>query len=388
MASRDRAEGEADAARVAAHDARVPARRRLGRLFVRAVMWSLPAVAAAVALAIWLHSGRYASTDNAYVKGDRVLVAAEVSGPVVEVAVAENQRVARGELLLRIDERPYRIALNRADAELDRQRSDIAALKAAHRQKQEEVKMAQSQLAFAEAEHRRQQDLVQRRFASAQRFEEAVRDLDVAQQRVAMLGEDLLRIVAGLAGDPAIAPEDHPRVRESMAARAEAALNLARTRVAAPIDGVVARRPPPGSFAAAGAPIVAVVADTGLWIEANFKETELERVRAGQQATVRIDGYPDLEWVGTVASVAQATGAEFAILPPQNASGNWVKVVQRIAVRIEVRPGAKDPPLRVGMSAAVDIDTGHVRRLDDVVSTVAKAVGLGGAAASNARPAP
>lgn len=350
-------------------------------------MWLLPIVVAGAALVIYLASGRYASTDNAYVKGERVQVAAEVSGPIIDIDVVENQRVRQGDLLLQIDPRPYRIALNRAEAELQGARQEIESLKASYRQKQEEIKLAHSQEVFALAEYQRQSELAAKRVGTQRSAEETRRDLEVASQRIAMLNEELTRIVVGLANDPNIALISHPRVRQAMAARDEAALNLQRCEVRAPIDGIVARKPSIGMFAAPGVPLLAVVADTGLWIEANFKETDLTRVRAGQPVTIRIDTYPDREWHGTVNSISQASGAEFALLPPQNASGNWVKVVQRIPVRIDVPVRPDDPPLRTGMSATIDIDTGHVRRLADVWQPIASLFRWDGAAAAGTPPA-
>jgi len=349
------------------------ARRRLDRRSIgRIVMWSLPVIVLAVVLTFYLQSGRYSSTDNAYVKGDRVQIASDVAGRIIEIPVVDNQRVTKGTLLMQIDPQPYQIALLRAEAELQAARNEISSLKGSWRQKQEEIKLARSQEAFASSEFQRQNELAARRVATLQRAEETKRDLDVANQRILMLNEDLTRIVIALAGDPDIPLEEHPRVRTAIAARNEAEMNLARTRVLAPIDGVVSRKPTVGTYAAQGTALLAVVADQGLWIEANFKETDLTRVRAGQAVTIRVDTYPDFTWQGTVGSIAQATGAEFALLPPQNASGNWVKVVQRIPVRIEVPVRAGDPALRVGMSANVDIDTGYERHLSDIWLSVAR----------------
>ena len=167
-----------------------------------------------------------------------------------------------------------------------------------------------------------------------------------------------------------------------VAARDEALLQLRRTTIESPLDGIVSKRPVPGSYATAGVPVMVVVADTDLWIEANFKETELTLVRPGQAAIVKVDTYPDAECTGKVASIAQATGAEFAVLPPQNASGNWVKVVQRIPVRIAVTCREGDPPLRVGMSTTVEIDTGHSRSIGSLLSGLAKTFGLSSASAT------
>lgn len=345
-------------------------------------MWLLPAIVLAITLFIWLSSGRYVTTDNAYVKGDRAQIATELSGLIVEVPVQENQRVSRGQLLLRLDDQSYRHALTRIDAEIETTRADVRGLRAQWRTKREEIKAARSQRNFAQAEFDRQSELAEKKVASTQKLEEARLGLEIARQRISAAEEDLTRIEAALAGDPKIRPDDHPRVRQMMAARQEALLQLRRTMVESPLDGIVSKRPVPGSYATAGVPVMVVVADTDLWIEANFKETELTRVRPGQKATIHVDTYPDAECTGQVASIAQATGAEFAVLPPQNASGNWVKVVQRIPVRIAVACRAGDPPLRVGMSTTVEIDTGHRRSLGDLLAGVAKSLGLSSASAS------
>jgi membrane fusion protein, multidrug efflux system len=359
-------------------------RRVGGKVVARTIMWSLPVLACAVSLFAWLNSGRFVSTDNAYVKGDRAAIATELSGPIVEVPVQENQRVSRGQLLFRLDDQPYHLALAKIDAEIETQRAEIRGLRAQWRTKREDIKAALSQQVYAQTDYDRQFDLAERKYASTQKLEEARLALDVARQRIASAQEDLTRIEAALAGDPKIPVDQHPKVKQMLAARDEALLNLRRATIEAPLDGVVAKRPVPGSYATAGTPIMAVVADTDLWIEANFKETELTLVRPGQPATIRVDTYPDIAWHGTVASIAQATGAEFAILPAQNATGNWVKVVQRIPVRIKVNPVEGDPPLRVGMSTTIEIDTGHTRSIGDVVTAAAKVLGLSSASANDA----
>lgn len=345
-------------------------------------MWLLPAIVLAVTLFIWLSSGRVVPTDNAYVKGDRAQIATELSGLIVEVPVQENQRVSRGQLLFRLDDQSYRHALAKIEAEIETTRADIRGLRAQWRTKREEIKAALSQQTFAQAEFDRQAELAEKKVVSTQKLEEARLGLEVARQRISAAQEDLTRIEAALAGDPKIRADNHPRVKQMMAAREEALLQLRRTTIEAPLDGVVSKRPVPGSYATAGVPVMVVVADTDLWIEANFKETELTRVRPGQKAVIHIDTYPDSQCSGVVTSIAQATGAEFAVLPPQNASGNWVKVVQRIPVRVSVTCREGDPPLRVGMSTTVEIDTGHSRTLGGLLNSTAKWLGLSGVSAS------
>jgi len=246
-------------------------------------------------------------------------------------------------------------------AEIETTRADIRGLRAQWRTKREEIKAAQSQLNFAQQEFERQTDLAEKKIASQQKLQETRMGLDVARQRISAAQEDLQRIEAQLAGDPKIRTDDHPRVKQMVAARDEALLQLRRTTIESPLDGIVSKRPVPGSYATAGVPVMVVVADTDLWIEANFKETELTLVRPGQTAIVKVDTYPEAACTGKVASISQATGAEFAVLPPQNASGNWVKVVQRLPVKLRLSPQAGEPPLRAGMTATVKIDTGRER---------------------------
>jgi len=345
-------------------------------------MWLLPFIVLAISVFVWLGAGRYVTTDNAYVKGDRAQIAPELSGIIVEVPVQENQRVSRGQLLFKLDDQSYRLSIARIDAEIETTRADIRGLRAQWRTKREEIKAAQSQMTYAQSDFDRQADLADKKIASQQKLQESRMGLDVARQRISAAQEDIQRIEAQLAGDPKIRTDDHPRVKQMVAARDEALLQLRRTTIESPLDGIVAKRPVPGSYATAGVPVMVVVADTDLWIEANFKETELTLVRPGQQAIVKVDTYPDAECTGRVASIAQATGAEFAVLPPQNASGNWVKVVQRIPVRVAVTCREGDPPLRVGMSTTVEIDTGHSRSIGGLLSGLGRTFGFLGASAS------
>src|SRR5690349_9118321 len=222
---------------IAVEPPRMRPRRRLR--WPRALMWSLPFLAIAGALFIWLSSGRYIETDNAYVKGDRAFIATEISGPIVEVPVTENQHVSRGQLLYKIDDTPYRIQLAKIESEIETQRAEVRGLKAQWRTKREEIKAALSQEVYAQADYDRQKDLAERKFASAAKFEESRMSLDVARQRIAAAEQDLTRIEAALAGDPKIQVDEHPKVKQLFAARDEALLNLRRTAILAPMDGIV-----------------------------------------------------------------------------------------------------------------------------------------------------
>ncbi|HKJ23045.1 MAG TPA: HlyD family secretion protein, partial [Gammaproteobacteria bacterium] len=308
---------------------------------------------------------------NAYVKADKALISAQVSGPIATVTVKENQPVSAGAVLFRLDETPFKLALDRAKARLQEVRSDLEALKASYGQKHQELRLAESNAAYAEREFHRQSQLAHKGLTSQEQLDETRHRFDVAQKQVGVLTQDLARILANLDGDAAMPVEDHPRYLEAKAERDQAALDLQHAAVRAPFDGVASKTPEPGVFVKAGDPVMSVVAARGVWIKANFKETQLTHVHPGQSVTVRVDTYPGHEWHGRVTSISQATGAEFSILPPQNASGNWVKVVQWIPVRVAIDNRSQDLPLRAGMSTEVTVDTGYQRPLPGAVARVA-----------------
>ncbi|MGH6943526.1 MAG: HlyD family secretion protein [Geminicoccaceae bacterium] len=352
--------------RRSARPAEAPSRFR--RRWIRRVLLGLgPIVVALVAGYLYVTGGRYVETEDAYLKADMVSVSPQVSGPIAEVDVRENQHVDQGNVLFRIDDAPFRIALAQAEAHLQSAASQIRALKSSYLQKQEELGLAKTNVAYAEREYQRQAELVQRNFASKAKYDDAKHNLETAHQKVEILEEELAGIVADLNGDPDIAVEQHPTYLAAKAQRDQAALDLEHTVVRAPFAGVATNKPQLGDYVTAGMPAMSIVADQGLWVEANFKETELTHVRPGQAATVEVDTYPDRQWPATVESISQATGSEFSLLPPQNATGNWVKIVQRIPVRIALETDASDPPLRAGISVVVEIDTGHEREMPTFV---------------------
>jgi membrane fusion protein (multidrug efflux system) len=340
-----------------------------GDVLRRLVRWSLlligPLALAVVATYLYLAGGRYVSIDNAYVKADMVNVANDVAGMVAAVAVRNNQPVKAGDELFHLDDEPFRIALANAQAQLDQVRNDIEALKASYRQKQEDIKSDQVNIAFYEREEQRQNELVAKSFVSRAQYDNARRNLDVARQQIASDRQQLAMIAANLSGDPNIAPEQHPRYLQAQARRDQAARDLRRAVVKASIGGVVTNvdKLQPGQYLAAGAAAFSLVASDHVWVEANPKETELTYVKAGDPVTISVDTYPDVEWHGTVASLSPASGSEFALLPAQNTSGNWVKVVQRIPVRLRIDTEPGMPTLRAGMSVVARIDTGHKRTL-------------------------
>jgi membrane fusion protein (multidrug efflux system) len=323
------------------------------------LLWVLPVVAVVAAYFLYMVHGRYVSTDNAYVQADKTDVAPEVSGTVRRVLVAENAQVTSGQQVLEISDEQLGIALAHAEAQLDGARTTVAAMKASHRQKQSELAVARSNLAYAERDLDRQRQLAAARLVAQSRLDEAEHAVTVARGNIDVLDRQLDQITAQLGGNPRAEVDAHPAVVQAQAQLAEARLELARTRVVAPTDGIVSHLPKVGDHVDAGRPAFAIVADSGAWIDANFKETDLEFVRVGMPVRIHVDTYPEHEWRGSVESISQATGAEFAILPAQNATGNWVKVVQRIGIRIAIDTGPDDPPLRAGMSTDVRIDTGR-----------------------------
>jgi membrane fusion protein, multidrug efflux system len=209
----------------------------------------------------------------------------------------------------------------------------------------------------------------------------------VARQRIAVLRQERAGLLADLDGDADIPVERHSAYLAAEAARERAALDLQHTVVHAPFDGVASRKPDLGDYVSAGTAAMSVVADQGVWIEANFKKTELTHVRPGQQAVIEVDPYPDRAWHGVVESISQATGAQFALLPPQNATGNWVKVVQRIPVRITIPRQEGDPALRAGMSVTAEVDTRHRRELPGVLESALTWTGYLRGAEARAEPA-
>lgn len=344
----------------AAGGARVRHRRRGLRRLLLALG---PLVVAAGAAYFYVTGGRYVSTDDAYVKAGTVQVAAEVDGRISAVEQADNTHVQAGTVLFRLDPAPFQIALARADANLANTRAAIESLKAQYRQKEDELALARATEAFQARQYQRQLDLSKRKMASEQALDTARHQFDMARQQIAVLQQEAAQILAGLGGDADIPIERHPQYLAAKAARDQAALDLAHTVVRAPIAGVVGHMPQPGEYVKTGAPVVNLVSDSNVWVEANFKETELTHLRQGQQATVTVDAYPDRVWRGRVQSLSQATGSETSILPAQNATGNWVKVVQRVAVRIALDPSVDAPPLRAGMSTTVEVDTDYRRPL-------------------------
>ncbi|RAI59269.1 HlyD family secretion protein [Roseicella frigidaeris] len=345
------------------------ARRRLQRLLL---LLGVPLLVLLAAAVLWQRGGRYVTAENAYVKADIVQIAPEIGGRILEVAVQNHDRVQAGAVLLRLDPEPYRLALEKAEAELDAARTAVETARATYRETQSELGELQNRADYLLRQARRQQALAARGVAPATKLEETQSDAEVAHERIKVVRQRLLRLLTALKGDPDLPVEEHPTVRERMAERDQALLDLRRTTLHAPIGGTIVNlRLQRGEQLKPATPVFALVSERRPWVEANLKETTLTHITTGQAVAVVLDLYPDLRWTGVVESISPATGAEFAILPPQNASGNWVKVVQRLPVRIRLEPFPGEPPLRAGVTATVAIDTGRQRRLGDVAAAIA-----------------
>ena len=299
----------------------------------------------------------YVSTDNAYVQQDKVSISAEVGGRIVDVAVRENDVVKEGDLLFRIDAAPYRIAIEQADASIAAAQVRVLSLQTEYQTTNVDIESAREDVAFYEKEYQRQSSLMQEGFTTRARLQAAEHALSDARSRVAAALANAIKARAALATGSA-APGVNPAIKAGEVQREQAMLNLSRTEVRAPVSGVVSQadRLQPGQMMVQGLPGVTIVASNKSWVEANFKETDLANMRVGQPAEITFDAYPNLKVRGKVSSIGAGTGSEFSVLPAQNANGNWVKVTQRVPVRISIT----DKPKRAmiaGLSAHVRIDT-------------------------------
>lgn len=338
-------------------------RRKIIRVLLLGVV---PVIAALIATGYWLRGARYVVTQNAYVKTDIAMLAAEVSGRVVEVRARAHMHIEAGDVLVKIDRTPFELVLARVQAELDAARQQVETLRATLAEARFEMQDAQDQAAYYDKRFARQIELLKRGIVSGARHDELENDAKSAQDKVIMARQKIRRVLASLGGVPDRGTDEHPLVRAMLAAVQSAKLDLERTSVKAPASGIIVTVPlVAGEQISANKPLFAIVTDTPPWVDANFKETKLTYVRAGQSATIELDIYPGVIWQGEVKSISPATGAEFALLPPQNASGNWVKVVQRLPVRLRLTPRKNMPPLRAGMTATVTIDTGRESSLSD-----------------------
>jgi membrane fusion protein (multidrug efflux system) len=336
-----------------------PARRKRRRGLRMLLMVSVPLLLVVGGGYVWVTGGRFQETENANLRQPRVTVAAEIAGRVTEVKVAENMSVAAGDTLFAIDPEPYRIAMEQANAALEGARLQVEQLRAAYSQSVTREAIARDSVTYLQSELDRQKSLTDKGIGTQSDLDTAQHDLATAREEQAAAQQGIASARAALGGDPEIATDSHPTVLAALATRDKAAWQLGLTTVRAPADGVVSQASSfkPGQMVSAGTALFTLVETGDSWIEANFKETQLTHMQVGQTAEVRIDAFPDRPLRATVQSIGAGTGAEFSLLPAQNATGNWVKVTQRIPVRLKLDDEALAGRLRTGMSATVEVDT-------------------------------
>lgn len=334
-------------------------RRRTVRI---ALLVAGPVVALAVGAYMYATGGRYVTTDNAYVRAGMVSVAANVSGEIETIMVRENQVVKAGDVLFQIDPEPFAIAVAEVEAELAEMLLGVSSKKATLAMKRSELAAATSDLEYQTREFDRYERLSRSNTISKAKYEEVQHRMVAATNRLAIARKDIETTLAELGGG--LEAEQHPSVVRVRAKLEEARRNLRNTTVRTRVNGVVAKTGlQPGEHVTAGQPIFALMATDSIWVEANLKETDLSQIRPGQKATLVIDTYPDVKLAAVVSGISPAAGSEYSVLPPQNATGNWVKITQRVPVRIELTEGERTVPLRAGMSVHVSIDTERERGL-------------------------
>lgn len=368
-----------NAENISQHEPLAVKRSGLKRLIIRVFLLIVIPLIAIVMGANWYEkTGRFVETENAYVKSNVIAISADIDGRVTDVFVDENQTVGKGTLLFTLDANSYVMAIQIAESQREKVRQDISAMQAEYYQILAEIEEKKANAAYKKAnvayyrrEAKRQRMLIKKSITTRAKLDEAESKLDeaefnlvAAKQEVLTRKQKIKTVLARLGGDPNKSFKEHPEFVNAETQISLARMNLGYTEVRAPIDGVVTRlKLEPGEWVESGEPAFGLIATEKKWIEANLKETQLTHVRVGQETTIEVDAYPGVVWQARVASISPATGAEFSVLPPQNASGNWVKVVQRLPVRIEITSKFDKPPLRAGMTTTVSIDTHYQRDL-------------------------
>ncbi|MDE0971622.1 MAG: HlyD family secretion protein [Arenicellales bacterium] len=324
----------------------------------------IPLLAICVGLYLYAAGGRYVSTDNAYVKANVIIISPEVSGRVTSVLVVDNQAVEANDVLLQLDSSPLEITLSRARAQMAVIRTELESLRADYGETVVQAQLAEDKVRYLVRRYKRQRKLLKQGLSSEEKHDEAKHNLQVARREVQIIEQRIQRVLAQLAGNERLPVDQHPRYLTAQTTYDQAAVELKATTIRAPASGIVSNmKLQVGEYAQAGKPIFSLIQNQPIWIEANLKETQLTHILPGQQATIVADAYPDKIWESVISSIAPATGAEFSILPPQNASGNWVKVVQRIPINLVIIDQAGGPQLRAGMTVSVRIDTRRKREL-------------------------
>lgn len=322
--------------------------------------------------ALYVLGGQVISTDNAYIQADHVGVSTDVAGIVEAVEVTDNQLVSKGQVLFRLRPEPFEIALKNAEAQLGEVRNQLMNFKASYAQAQAEITQAQSEIPYYEKNLARLNTLVSISAVSKTQYDDAKHNLQTTQQKVAVAKAQAQATLAQLSGNVDLPLEQQPRYMQAQAKVDEAQRNLKNSVVVAPFAGIVTHvdslaagaylQPPQSGFS--------LISTEHVWVAASPKETELTHMQPGQPVVINVDAYPGVTWHGTVDSISPASSSSFSLLPAQNTTGNWVKVVQRIPVRIRIDDASGKPPLRHGMSVEAGIDTGHARGVPELLSSL------------------
>jgi membrane fusion protein (multidrug efflux system) len=354
-------DGEHDAANAIPYTESRPLAQRLRR----PLMIAGPVVVLLIAGYFYLFGGRYESTDDARTRAAQVNISSNVAGRVVELAVHENQAVHRGDVLFKLDEEPMRIAVAEAEAQLGNARLQVQGLKATYKQRESDLAAARDTLSYRRSEFERQQRLLKGGISSQAQFDAAAHAKESAEQSYSGAQQQLAAALAALNGNPNLPLEQHPSVMAAQAQLDHAKLNLSYTTITAPQDGVATKVESlqVGSYINASQSVFALMSSTDVWVEANFKEVQLAHMRPGQTASVEIDALPGRKLSAHVVSLSPGTGSEFSVLPAENATGNWVKVVQRVPVRLKLDDADVASGLQSGLSAVVTVDTNYKRHL-------------------------
>ena len=350
-----------------------PPAKKAKRGWTRPILFALVPVALVAGGYEYVVGGQVMSTDNAYVQAQMIGLSTDVSGTVTSVEVHNNEAVTKGQVMFRLRPDSFQIALDGAKAQLGTVRNQVLTLEATYKQSQAQIEQAKSDLPFYETGFDRQKNLVASAAASKASFDQAEHDLTAARQRLIVAQAQAQSMLAQLGGNADQPVEENPFYLQSKSLVDNAQRDLNDTVVRAPFDGIVTNVDAlqVGQYLPASQQAFMLVSNNNVWLEASPKETELTWVKPGQDATISVDTYPGVTWNAKVQSISPASGASFSLLPAQNTSGNWVKVVQRIPMRLQIEPSPGKPPLRVGMSVVVDVETGHARGLPEALKPFA-----------------
>jgi len=338
-----------------------PGQRR-GRLRLLLLV-VVPAIVLVLGVGFYLAGGRYISTDNAYVGAQKVLITPDISGKVQGVLVREGQHVGVNDPLFEIDPVPFQLALMQAQSKVDTVNTQFATLKSNYNSLSQLIELGQQTVDLRRRDVDRKSALAASKAGTQLDLDNARAALLTAELQLQLGKQQLSTTLNQLLGNPDLPLEQFPAYLQAKAAYDQAKRDLDHTVVKSPISGTATQVDSIqlGRFVTAGMPVFSVIDDSAPWVDANPKETDITYLRVGQKVDVEVDSFPDQTFHGTVSSVSPGTGAQFAILPPQNANGNWVKVVQRVPVRITFDSGQDVSLLRAGMSVNVEIDTGRRR---------------------------